>query len=120
MGKPVRDVAHVRRDDDGVEDRRRRLLGRRELQSRRQPSGPSVLNVLFDNNGHCADGGTIGGGQGFAPGPYQVQSDGSFNGSKTFMFSNGDVEVTTISGKFTSDGSAGGTANVSSTFGRRS
>ena len=81
------------------------------------PSGPSVLDVLFDNNGHCADGGTIGGGQGYAPGPYQVQSDGSFNGSKTFTFSNGDVEVTTISGKFTSDGSAGGTANVSYTFG---
>lgn len=81
------------------------------------PTGPSVLNVLFDNNGHCADGGTIGGGQGYAPGPYTIQSDGSFTGNKTFTFTNGDVEVTTISGKFSSDGSASGTANVSYTFG---
>jgi hypothetical protein len=81
------------------------------------PSGPSVLNVLFDNNGHCADGGTIGGGQGYAPGPYTIAADGSFTGNKTFTFTNGDVEVTTISGKFASDGSAGGTANVSYTFG---
>jgi hypothetical protein len=81
------------------------------------PSGPSVLNVFFDNNGHCADGGTIGGGQGYAPGPYTIQSDGSFGGTKTFTFSNGDVEVTTISGKFASDGSATGNANVSYTFG---
>ena len=99
MGKPVRDVAHVRRDDDGVEDRRRRLhdsaaASPTAAKSGRytgtysdggnfnldvNPSGPSVLNVLFDNNGHCADGGTIGGGQGFAPGPYQVQPDVRIN-----------------------------------------
>jgi hypothetical protein len=80
------------------------------------PSGSDVENIDFPNNGHCGGGYTLTG-EGYAPGPYTINSDGSFSAADTHTFSDGTVQTTQVSGKIASDGSASGTANVSVTFG---
>jgi Divergent InlB B-repeat domain len=83
-------------------------------------SGGFILNIEFPINGDCSDGGTIVAGEGFAPGPYAIQTDGSFSASDTYTYSNGTVETTTVSGNFAAGGSASGRANVDVVFGPQS
>jgi hypothetical protein len=78
------------------------------------PSGVSIGNIQYDLNGHCNDGGTSYG-EGGAPGPFAIQSDGSFQGTYPYTFDHGTGTVN-ISGKFASDGSASGTLNDAFTF----
>lgn len=77
-------------------------------------SGVSLGNIRYDLNGHCSDGGTSYG-EGGAPGPFPIQSDGSFQGQYAYTFDHGTGTVT-IGGKFASDGSASGTLTDSFTF----
>lgn len=79
-------------------------------------SGEKVYNLDFPDNGHCGGGYTLTG-QGYAPGPNTINSDGSFSASDTHTFSDGTVQTTQVGGKVASDGGASGTANVSVTFG---
>jgi hypothetical protein len=78
------------------------------------PSGISLGNIQYDLNGHCSDGGTSYG-EGGAPGPFAIQSDGSFQGAYAYTFDQGHGTVS-INGKFASDGSASGTLNDTFTF----
>jgi hypothetical protein len=78
------------------------------------PSGLSLGNISYDLNGHCSNGGTSYG-EDFAPGPFAIQPDGSFQGMYSYTFTTGNGTLN-ISGKFAQDGSASGTLNDSFTF----
>ncbi len=79
------------------------------------PSGISVANFDFDFDGECGAYGTSFGESGGPAGPFAIGTDGSFQAAAPFTPSNstGTVKIT---GKFASDGSAGGDASITFTF----
>lgn len=79
------------------------------------PSGISVANFDFDFNGECGDGGTSSGESAGPGGPFEVQANGSFQGSAPFTPPNATGTVT-VSGKLSPDGSGSGNASITFTF----
>ncbi len=79
------------------------------------PSGISVVNFDFDFNGECPNYGSSYGESGGPDGPFPIQSDGSFQATATFAPSNSTGTVT-VTGKFSSNGSAAGNASITFTF----
>lgn len=77
--------------------------------------GAHALDVYFDFNGHCSNGGTSWDTGYVMNGPFAVQPDGTFSGTATTTFSDSTVTAT-VNGKFTSSGSASGTLNVGIDF----
>jgi hypothetical protein len=77
--------------------------------------GAHAVDVYFDFNGHCSNGGTSWDTGFVMNGPFSVQSDGSFSGTATTTFSDSTVTAS-VNGKFTSSGSASGTLNIGIAF----
>jgi hypothetical protein len=67
--------------------------------------GAHALDVYFDFNGECSNGGTSWDTGFVMNGPFAIQPDGTFSGTATTAFSDSTVSAT-VNGTFTSSGSA--------------
>ena len=79
-------------------------------------TGGSVTNFSFDTNGHCGDDYTLSSTL-HEPGPFTLQTDGSFSVSDSFKDSDGNNWTVSIFGHVGAQGSASGTISVGITFG---
>jgi len=77
--------------------------------------GAHALDVYFDFNGECSNGGTSWDTGFVMNGPFAIQPDGTFSGTPTTTFSDSTVSAT-VNGTFTSSGSASGTLSVGIDF----
>jgi len=77
--------------------------------------GAHALDVYFDFNGECSNGGTSWDTGFVMNGPFAIQPDGTFSGTATTAFSDSTVSAT-VNGTFTSSGSASGTLSVGIDF----
>ena len=81
-------------------------------------SGTSLANISYDENGECGSVGTSYG-NGFAPGPFAIQPDGSFQASYQYTdtgSSSPSTGTVTVSGKLSPDGTGSGTLSDTFTF----
>jgi len=77
--------------------------------------GAHALDVYFDFNGECSNGGTSWDTGFVMNGPFAIQPDGTFSGTATTTFSDSTVSAT-VNGTFTASGSASGTLSVGIDF----